>query len=478
MFVWVCFLLSVSFCSAGAFLDTARVCYGTEYVFPSKYKSYFTITKLFFKPSYPQGSPKTLVLDKLELKAPRYKSSFSTLRIPDVTEEDDGIFSIMYVNGVTFDILELEVTACSSKVELTYGSRFLQTVVNQASTLDFLPLDSSSEQMVLWNQTNTKARIEGMGVFIGYSWLVKFVTQKHQGHYTFRNSDGRILSRTKLEVKEHVEWHTVDSEENIFINFALDSNECDLNFFPEGETEAILLIKNGIEMYGKPINDKVRILGRRSHFAFKIADLENKDSGKFELRDQDNNLALVVWLKVKSGIYMSTHIFVGVFVIFLVGLYCCVRKCCPKRKASKQNASPSGSGQVVVHQDETCHMTSQPSGPSYPSPPYFQSYASEPVVTISPAEPSGPTYPYQSTAPPPNPSSNDTTTLKDDPHTQVSTSTGLDPPSFSLGFGFLSSDSETQFKLPQRLNHRTDFFPSSDPSSSADVYISDKLNFR
>ena len=46
----------------------------------------------------------------LQLKAPRYKSSFSTLRIPDVTEEDDGIFSIMYVNGVTFDILELEVT--------------------------------------------------------------------------------------------------------------------------------------------------------------------------------------------------------------------------------------------------------------------------------------------------------------------------------------------------------------------------------
>ncbi|XP_062332608.1 uncharacterized protein LOC134032612 isoform X1 [Osmerus eperlanus] len=476
MFVWVCFLLSVSCCCAGAYLETARVCYGTEYVIPSIFESYFTITKLFFKPSYPQGSPKTLVLDKLKLKDPRYKVTVLTLRIPDVTEEDNGIFSVMYDDGITFDLLRLEVTDCSSKVELTYGSRFLQTVVNQASTLDFLPLDSSSKSVVLWNQTNNQAGTEGIGVMIGHSWVVTRVTQKHQGHYTFRNSDGRILSRRKLEVKEHVEWHTVDSDENIVIKFALDSDEYNLNFFPEGETEAILLIKKGIEMYGKPINDKVRILGRRSHFAFKIADLENQDSGKFELRDQDNNLALVVWLKVKPGIYMATYIFVGVSVFILVGIYCCVRKCCSKSNASKRNASASALGQVVVHQDETCHMTSQPSGPSHARPRYFQSYASEPVVTISPAAPSGPT--YQPTPPPPNQSSNDTTILKDDPHTQVSTSTGLDPPSFSLGFDCLSSDSETQFKLPQRLNHRTDFFPSSDPSSSADVYISDKLNFR
>ncbi|XP_067104514.1 uncharacterized protein [Osmerus mordax] len=470
MFVWVCFLLSVLLCCfAGADLETARVCYGTDYVIPSNYEFNFIITKLFFKPSYPQGSPKTLVLDKLKLKDPRYKSTFSTLRIPDVTEEDNGIFSVMYDDGVTFDILRLEVTDCSSKVVLTYGSRFLQTVVNQASTLDFLPLDSSSEAMVLWNQTNNQAGIEGMGEMKGHSWLVKRVTQKHQGHYTFRNSDGRFLSRRKLEVKEHVEWHTVDSDENIIINFALDSNECNLKFFPEGETEAILLIKKGIEMYGKPINYKVRILGQRSNFAFKIADLENQDSGKFELRDQDNNLALVVWLKVKPLIPVVTYIYVGVSVVILVGICCCVRKCCCKRNASKRNASASASGQVVVHQDETCHMTSQPSGPSHPRPPYFQSYASEPVVTISPAAPSGPTYPCQPTPPPPNPS--------DDPHTQVSTSTGLDPPSFSLGFDCLSSDSETQFKLPQTLNHHTDLLSSSDPSSSADVYNSDKLNF-
>ncbi|XP_062332610.1 uncharacterized protein LOC134032613 [Osmerus eperlanus] len=468
MFVWVRFLLSVLLCCcAGADLETARVCYGTDYVFPSNYESYFIITKLFFKPSYPRGSPNTLVLDKLKLKDPRYKVTVLTLRIPDVTEEDNGIFSVMYDDGITFDLLRLEVTDCSSKVELTYGSRFLQTVVNQASTLDFLPLDSSSKSVVLWNQTNNQAGTEGIGVMIGHSWVVTRVTQKHQGHYTFRNSDGRILSRRKLEVKEHVEWHTVDSDENIVINFALDSDEYNLNFFPEGETEAILLIKKGRVVYGKPINYKVQILGRRSNFAFKIDDLENQDSGKFELRDQDNNLALVVWLKVKPLIPVVTYIYVGVSVVILVGICCCVRKCCCKRNASKRNASASASGQVVVHQDETCRMTSQPSGPSHPRPPNFQSYASEPVVTISPAAPSGPT--YQPTPPPPNPS--------DDPHTQVSTSTGLDPPSFSLGFDCFSSDFETQFKLPQTLNHHTDPLSSSDPSSSADVYNSDKLNF-
>ncbi|XP_046872112.1 uncharacterized protein LOC124464118 isoform X2 [Hypomesus transpacificus] len=458
----------------GAYLETARVCYGTEYVIPSIFESYFIITKLFFKPSYPQGSPKTLVLDKLALKDPRYKSSFSTLRIPDVTEDDDGIFSIMYDDGITFDILRLEVTDCSSKAVLTYGSRFLQTVVSQASTLDFLPLESS-EPVVLWNQTDSQAGIEGMGVMESRSWVVSRVTQKHQGHYTFRKSDGRFLSRRNLEVEEQVEWYTLERGETFNINFFLDSTQFNLNYFQEGDPEATLLVRKGIEMYDDPTRNRLEIMDRG--FRFQMLNLENQDSGKFELRDQDNNLALVVWLNVKPLVPVETYVFVGVSVVILVGICCCVRKCCCKRNTSKRNASASGSGQVVVHQDETCHMTSQPSGPSYPSPPYFQSYASEPVVTISPAAPSGPTYPYQSTAPPPNPSSTDTTTLKDEPHTQVSTSTGLDPPSFSLGFDFLSSDSETQFKLPQRLNHHTDFSPSSDPSPSADVYNSDKLNF-
>ncbi|XP_062332616.1 uncharacterized protein LOC134032618 [Osmerus eperlanus] len=314
-----------------------------------------------------------------------------------------------------------------------------------------------------------------MGMMESHSWVVLRATQKHQGHYTFRNSDGQFLSRKKLEVKEQVEWYTLERGETLNIYIFLDSTQFNLNYFQEGDPEATLLIRKGIEMYDDPTRNTLEMW--ESGFRFQMSNLENQDSGKFELRDQDNNLALVVWLKVKPLIPVVTYIYVGVSVVILVGICCCVRKCCCKRNASKRNASVSTLGQVVVHQDETCHMTSQPSGPSHARPPYFQSYASEPVVTISPAAPSGPTYPYQPTPPSPNQSSNDTPTLKDDPHTQVSTSTGLDPPSFSLGFDCLSSDFETQFKLSQTLTHHTDLLSSSDPFSSADVYNSDKLNF-
>ncbi|XP_067104512.1 uncharacterized protein [Osmerus mordax] len=469
MFVSVFFLLSASCCCAGAVLEAVleTVCYGAEYVIPSNYEYHLILSNLFFKPTYPEGSPKTLVLDKLELKDPRYKVTFSTLKIPFITEKDNGIFSVMYDNGVTLDLLRLEVTDCFSKDEVGYRNTWhLGTVVNQA-TLDFLPLNSSSEPVVLWNQTDTQAGIKGMGMMESHSWVVTRVTQKHQGHYTFRNSDGQFLSRKKLEVKEQVEWYTLERGETLNIYIFLDSTRFSLNHFQEGDPEATLLIRKGIEMYDDSTRNTLEMW--ESGFRFQMSNLENQDSGKFELRDQDNNLALVVWLKVKPLIPVVTYIYVGVSVVILVGICCCVRKCCCKRNASKRNASASASGQVVVHQDETCHMTSQPSGPSHPRPPYFQSYASEPVVTISPAAPSGPTYPYQPTPPPPNPS--------DDPHTQVSTSTGLDPPSFSLGFDCLSSDSETQFKLSQTLNHHTDLLSSSDPSSSADVYNSDKLNF-
>ncbi|XP_067104513.1 uncharacterized protein [Osmerus mordax] len=387
------------------------------------------------------------------------------LRIPFNTFQP--VLQANIPRGITQDTSVRQIGDCFSKDEVGYRNTWhLGTVVNQA-TLDFLPLNSSSEPVVLWNQTDTQAGIKGMGMMESHSWVVTRVTQKHQGHYTFRNSDGQFLSRKKLEVKEQVEWYTLERGETLNIYIFLDSTRFSLNHFQEGDPEATLLIRKGIEMYDDSTRNTLEMW--ESGFRFQMSNLENQDSGKFELRDQDNNLALVVWLKVKPLIPVVTYIYVGVSVVILVGICCCVRKCCCKRNASKRNASASASGQVVVHQDETCHMTSQPSGPSHPRPPYFQSYASEPVVTISPAAPSGPTYPYQPTPPPPNPS--------DDPHTQVSTSTGLDPPSFSLGFDCLSSDSETQFKLSQTLNHHTDLLSSSDPSSSADVYNSDKLNF-
>ena len=98
-------------------------------------------------------------------------------------------------------------------------------------------------------------------------------------------------------LSEQVEWYTLERGETFNINFFLDSTQFNLNYFQEGDPEATLLVRKGIEMYDDPTRNRLEIMDRG--FRFQMLNLENKDSGKFELRDQDNNLALVVWLKVK-----------------------------------------------------------------------------------------------------------------------------------------------------------------------------------
>ena len=59
--------LSISGAVLEAVLET--VCYGAEYVIPSNYEYHLLVSKLFFKPTYPEGSPKILVLDKLAVSS-------------------------------------------------------------------------------------------------------------------------------------------------------------------------------------------------------------------------------------------------------------------------------------------------------------------------------------------------------------------------------------------------------------------------
>ena len=98
-------------------------------------------------------------------------------------------------------------------------------------------------------------------------------------------------------LSEQVEWYTLERGETLNIYIFLDSTQFNLNYFQEGDPEATLLIRKGREMYDDPTQNRLEMWERG--FRFQMLNLENQDSGKFELRDQDNNLALVVRLNVK-----------------------------------------------------------------------------------------------------------------------------------------------------------------------------------
>lgn len=462
MLTWVFLLLSAAYYSPGVAMESDTVCYGRDYILPQSIQPHLFQTKLFFRPTSPKGSPKKLVLDNNEVKDMHYKSTFTFFQVLETTDNDDGIFSVMNNDGSTYDLLRLEVLDCSHRLTQIYGETLKLLVdIPDAHLLEFLPLNSPFDPVVLWSQNNGSSGVEFMGQMENNSWVIERLTQKHEGHYTFRYSDRRFLSRNFLGVKEKHISYTQAAKEDLTITFNLDPELCYLYFVPERKTKPILLVKAG-----KLVDDHVGHfrsgieLHKMSTFRATFHDLKDQDSGMFKLRDQDSNLALVVTLTVSKSKAWQTYIGFGVVSIAcaVVGI-----KACCKSNSSKRNTSASSTEQAVFDGDETYQLTSQPSSPSHPGQLYFQTDSMQlSSDSIYPIVSSCSTFPTQPTQPnPPNP--------------QVSASRGLDPPSVSLGSDCLS-DSGTRFH-PQGQSLPFDLPLSSDPPPYSVVYTSDKLNF-
>lgn len=476
MLTWVYLLLSAAYSSPGDAMESDTVCYGRDYTIPQSIQPHLFQTKLFFRPTSPKGSPQKLVLDNYEVKDTHYKSTFTSFQVLETTDEDDGIFSVMNNDGSTYDLLRLDILDCSHRLTQNYGETLeLLVEIQNASYLEFLPLNSPFDPVVLWSQNNGSSGVELMGQMEGNSWVIKCVTQKQEGHYTFRYSDRRFLSRNFLGVKENHISYTLAAKEDLTITFNLDPELCYLYFFPEGKTKPILLIRAGklVDDYVEHFKSGIE-LHIMSIFNATFYDLHDDDSGMFELRDQDSNLALMVMLTVLKSHTWQTYI--GFGIVSIAGAVVAIRSCC-KGNLSKRNTSASRTGQAVFDGDETYQLTGQPSSPSYPSQPYFQTDSIQSLSFDSnyPIVSSGSTFPSQ-----PNPPSPQTYTSVEinemaNTLTEGSTSRGLDPPSFSLGYDCLS-DTGTWFP-PQGQSLHFDLPLSSDPPSYSVVYTSDKLNF-
>ncbi|XP_071373467.1 uncharacterized protein [Centroberyx affinis] len=458
---WLLPLLAVCCFSVGSYaLQTEEECYGRNFWLPSDKVFPDFNGKLFFTPTNPRG-PKKLVMENRELKDPRYRASYFAISLLDVKERDEGIFSISYDDHKEFDIVKLKVLDCSDKDSRNYGAMYSCSISRRADFLEFTPLHSLDQPRILWNRTDPQASRGGRGQVDRSVWEMMKVTQADNGYYNFRKKDNTLVSRKKLTVTEYTESYERMVNEDLRITFALDPALCTVTFTPWSEMEPIEVMKAGrlIEDGYDWTTGESLFPGRIRKLAsvvptlgFEIDHLKASDSGRFEVRDQNGNLALVVKLKVKEPAPQLLYIVIGVGAIFAVVVcWCCVRRCCCKKSSSKRNNSvpQTAAAPAQYYHDDA----SQPSGPNYSTPPYVPTYTYEPTRPLTAREPES-----RSLEP------------------LVPASGGpAAAPSVSLGSDCLSSDPEPRFEL-KGLS-----FPSAPPLSSdstqCDVYTSDKLNF-
>ncbi|XP_070818907.1 uncharacterized protein [Chaetodon trifascialis] len=431
-------------------INSEELCYGRTFRLPFEYTPPVFKGKLYFTPS--NGGSRRVVMDNGEAKVPRIKVSYGSVQFTDLNEKDDGTFSISFDGNRMLDVITLKILDCAEDVIRNYNGVYKCEVPRQTEYVEFTPHHNLDETKIMWNRTDPHTNRRGKAQ-VRYNTLeIARLTQSDNGYYNFRRKDNTLLSRKQLTVEENKRYYEAKVNERLYIENRFEGALSSVTFTPKGETEPKTLINAGTLAEEEDWSLSVPFAGRLFVMSggIVIDPVESSDSGLFEFRDSQGNLAQTAQVKVQYA-SAPTFVYVGIFVgIVFAGIVCCccVRKCCCKKSSSKRDApAPRAAASPAVHYQDN----SQPTHPSY-SHAHAADYSHQPMNPLVYREPA-----TTSHVPP------------------VAAPGGLRAaPALSLNSDCLSSAPEPKFELKGLT------FPSAPLSSDfavCDVYTSDKLNF-
>ncbi|XP_074530502.1 uncharacterized protein LOC141793607 isoform X3 [Halichoeres trimaculatus] len=444
------------------------VCLGGRFRFPFLYTQPGFTGQMYFTPS--KGGARRLIMDNGLAKDPRIKVSGYTAFLTDLTEDDDGNFSVSFGHDDLFHAFQLNVTVCTDPVSKSYGESYNCNIPQKAEFLEFAPHLSDAQPRVLWNRSDPQTNQGGRGQVMHSSWTIISVTQEDNGYYDFREKDRKLLSRKLLTVEGKYIKNDKYAGEELLIRYPSAISAWTVSVKLQGGRKNIFLVNAGALVTES--NPDARQFDKRVHLlrdGVKITNLETSDSGTYEFKDPQVNIGLTVQLEVKpvppvptvptkssSTVYIVCCI-AGVIVTVII-CCCCVRRCCRKKRSShRSQAAPNTAAALPVYH----HHQNQSSGPSY-------SVAHAPAQSHQPVNPSISRESAASSSEPPDYFT--AITMPQPELVPLGGQGGTEAPSVSTGC--LSSEPEPSFELT---------FPSAPPLSSdstgANVYVSDKLNF-
>ncbi|XP_030644246.1 uncharacterized protein LOC115824501 [Chanos chanos] len=436
------------------------VCYGDEFKISSDFYLY---NRIYFTPNKP-GADRILLLNETEVYDPHYELRGSKLVIRAVKERDEGTYYMEYLNQKLFQFsIELKIRDCSNKRSLTYGNSFRISLPSRSMSLEFS--SRSGSPVELWSRTRHQP---SRGALRNQQWILDSVTSADQGHYTVWDRDGRMVSRTHLEVvAEDIEL-TAEVNSEITIQITRDPSETDIVLLREGERDMLVFQKGYMPYEAKKFFPGGYNLDNYwpSMSYFELWDLQTQHSGIYEVRDSTGHVVRRIDLKVIDS-NTAKYIMIPFIVIFLAIVLCCLckKKCCKKQRKpstpSETPAPPADPAHRVYYHD-----------PAIVSPP---GYSSQPSATGS-STTWGYT-PIVSTLQKNESSEIVTTACVVPPQPEVSDAETKAAPTFSLDTDCLHvSDPGSQFK-PRGGVQYGDSFPLSSDTAIEHVYNSDKLNF-
>ncbi|XP_019222001.1 uncharacterized protein LOC100694395 isoform X2 [Oreochromis niloticus] len=447
-------MFSIVFFGSSSGIQTDEVCYGRRWQFPSNYTPLRYTGPIYFTQSN-GGSVKVVINNGMAIDG-RFRVSLGAIYVTNVTERDEGIYSVSSGGHQRHSVVELKVLECAEKVTRNYYYTWEYSIPRRAEILEFTPLHSPDQPKILWNRTDSQIRESRAEVRNG-NWQLSYLTHADSGYYNFRDKDHSVLARVLLKVQEQTRHYETKWNEYLVIEYPRGAKKWTMTFTPEGKMEPKTLMDGSLIIKDNHFSGRIRAVID----GIVIDPAEIGDSGTFEFRDPEGNLILSAQLEVipemlPQIIFMVVTVLIVILV--MVCCCCCCKKCCKRDKSAPQTAaSPAPAVYYHNENEPACPSYSHPSALSYQ--PVNSHVSTQPSATSS--EP--PMYHkvniHESPAQP----------EVAVPGKQAST------PDPSVGPDFLLSDPEPRFEL-KGLD--MPFAPSlTSDTTICDVYNSDKLNF-
>lgn len=393
-------------------------------------------------------------------KDPRFSVSNNRLHLRDLTDEDDGYFSIPLFKNSKFTVATLKIIDCAVVVEQNYASTYKHPIPTRADFLEYTPSNNLKEKKILWNRTNPELAGDSRRYVLNNVWHITLLTQKDNGYYGFRENKKGIVKRLHLKVKEWTKTMLAKEKNKLIVEYPWPAYPWTVTFIPQQHWDSVTTISDG------QIVRDAWFYGRIQHTSegIEITPVSLKDAGTYSFKDPEGNLAMNVQVEVEpSGNERNTFYFV-IAAVLIPGLIFCCCCCFWEEKCSKKNKSAQ---QTATSPAAYHHVENVPAGPGSSAAPSSTSYY-QPAVSYVPKAPTEiscdpPAYDSLST---------DANFLQPQVYPQEGQSAAPVPP---ISSNIISSNTEPTFELKGVT------FPSAPPLSSdltsSDVYTSDKLNF-
>ncbi|XP_047441813.1 uncharacterized protein LOC125008569 [Mugil cephalus] len=318
-----------------------EVCYGHKFKLPLEYSPPLYNGPLYFIPS--NGGPRKLVMDDGEVKDPRFTLSTYSFHLNDVMERDDGYFSTSF-NGENM-IAKLKYLDCAESISRKYGHEWSKRIPSYASFLEYTNLNSSDHPKILWNRTDPEVIVGQKGRVIINAFEILHLTQEDNGYYNFRKRDNTLLYRGRLVVEGETIHYDPEWDSRLMIDYPRTDRKWTVTFTPKGEMKPQTVMKAG-DLVSSERWFSYRI--QAIYHGIEINPVDSTDSGTFEFRDPQGNLALTAIVEVYQELSDAMQYLVLFAMMILGWILCCCWYSC-KRSCKKDKSAPQAAEAPAVH---------------------------------------------------------------------------------------------------------------------------------